>query len=283
MLWIKLCTIDAVTLTGLRLAVAAGLLAPWAWRDWRRHRDRLNWSHLRDAAIPGLFLSAHLITWNFGVRQTLATNGTLIVNLTPLATPFLLAALMGERVTRREVAATALALVGLATLFAADFQLSPVTLRGDLVCFGSMLLLAVYLTLGRKYRHHPTTLLYVTPLYAVAAASAFLVSAFLGKAPSIDWAAEAPWVLLLAIVPTIFGHSLINQAMRHFRGQVVSLASMSQFVMAGLLAWAFLDETPHGTFYVAAAPIVVACVIALIGRRSGDEAPATPASTTEAG
>lgn len=267
-LWIKLSNVDAVLLSGLRLAIAALALAPWAWSDWRRHRSQLNWTHLRDSAIPGLVLTAHFVSWIYGARMTLATNGTLVVNLTPIATPFLLAALSGERVTRREVVATLLAVVGLAIMFVADYRLAPESFYGDLVCFGSMLLFAVYLVLGRKFRHHPTTMLYVTPLYAFAALAALVVAPLVGDRWPSDWRAEAPWVLLLAFLPTILGHSLLNQAMRVLRGQVVAIVNMSQFVFAGLLAWTALGECPAAPFYAAALFVIAAATVAAgAGRR----------------
>lgn len=249
----------------MRLMIAAAALSPFAWRDWRRYRGEMNWTHLRDSAVPGLVLAIHFVSWIYAARLTFAANGSLIVNLTPVATPFLLAVLSGERVTSREVVATLTAAAGLAVLFVADFQYSPETFRGDLWCLGSMLLFAVYLVLGRKFRRHPTTMLYVTPLYAIAGVAAFaaapLTAPLLESAGSLDWWAEAPWVLMLALLPTIIGHSLLNRAMRLLRGQVVAVVNMSQFVFAGLLGWAVLAEKPGFAFYPAAALVVLAGLI----------------------
>lgn len=261
-IWIKLSNVEPVLLTGLRLAIAATVLAPFALRDWRRHRDQLNWSHLYAAMVPGVVLAVHFMTWIYGARLTLATNGSLIVNLTPLVTPFLLAGLSREWITGREAFATLLALIGLAILFVADYRLSPETLFGDVVCFLGMLLVAIYLVLGRRFRHHPTTLLYVTPVYAIAAVLAFAVAPFTATGESLDWWAEAPAVVMLALLPTVVGHSLLNRAMRQMRGQVVSIVNMTQFIFAGVLAWLLLNEKPHAVFYFAAVLVVAAGIVA---------------------
>lgn len=260
-IWIKLSNVEPVLLTGLRLAIATIALAPFAWRDWREHRERLDWSHVRYVVLPGVVLAVHFMTWIYGARLTYAANGSLIVNLTPLATPFLLAALSGEWLTGREVLATAVASGGLAILFVADYQLSPETLFGDLVCFVGMLLVAIYLVLGRRFRHHPTTLLYVTPVYAIAALIALAVAPFTATDESLDWGSEWFPVVMLALLPTIVGHSLLNQAMRRMRGQVVSIVNMSQFIFAGAMAWRIFDEQPEPVFYVAAALVVTAGVL----------------------
>lgn len=260
-IWIKFSAVDPVLLTGLRLVIAALILAPLALRDWRRHRQRLTWGHLRDSAIPGLVLTAHFVSWMAGARMTLATNGSLVVNMSPIVMPFLLAALLGERVTRREIAATVVAAAGLAVLFVSDYRLSSETLTGDLICFASMLMMALYLALGRKFRHHPTNLLYVTPLYGVAGLAALALTPWLSSWRSVDWRAEWPWVALLALAPTIVGHSLLLGALRHFRGQVVAVVSMTQFVFAGVMAWLALGERPEPPFYVASALILSAGLI----------------------
>lgn len=251
-IWIKQSAIDPVLLTVYRLVLGTACFAPWAYADYRKHRQAMSWSHLRDSALPGLVFAAHLVTWIIGARMTLASNGVLIVNLTPIVTPFFLAALMGEHVTRREIIATLVAAMGLFVLFASDYRAGAETLAGDLMCLGSMLLLALYLSLGRKFRHHPTTLLYVTPLYASAALAALAVAPAMADPTPVDWSREWVWLALLTLLPTLTGHSLINNAMRQLRGQVVALVNMTQFIFAGVIAWVWLGEHPVAAFYPAA-------------------------------
>lgn len=276
-IWIKKSGVDPVLLSGLRLVVASVALTPLFVRDWRRHRNALTWAHYRDAAIPGVMLALHFITWLIGVRMTPAVNSTVLVNLTPIVMPLLLIWLTGERPNRRELLATGVAAIGLAILFVADFNLSREQFNGDLVCLGSMLLLALYLTLGRKYRHHPTVWLYLVPLYCTASVVALLLAPVFADDLSVDWPREWYWVLALGLIPTVLGHSLLNNAMRYFRGQVVGLASMLQFIIAGVLAYLLLpNETPAWTFYPASVFILLAGVI-VVGGRSKAEAP-TPNS-----
>ncbi|MEM6798984.1 MAG: DMT family transporter [Planctomycetota bacterium] len=261
-IFIKKSGVDPILLSGLRLAVAVVLLSPAFLRDWWRHRAELNWRLVRDSAIPGAVLALHFITWIAGARLTPAANSTLIVNIVPVVMPPLLWLLTRERITKREALATVVATIGLAVLFVSDFQLNEQHFRGDAVCFGSMLLLAVYLALAKKFRHHPTIWLYLVPLYASASLLCLIAAAPRTDLQSIDWAYEWPWVLALGLVPTVIGHSLLNNAMRKLRGQLVSIAVMGQFVVAGLLAYPFLGELPDLSFYPASLAIVVAGVIA---------------------
>lgn len=261
-IWIKLCSVDPIQLTGLRLTLATAILSPLAIRDWRRHRHELNWRHLRDAAIPGIVLVAHFITWIMGARMTFAANGALLVNLSPIVTPFLLFLLAGERVNRKEIFATLFAFLGLVILFVSDYQLMPEHLAGDAMCLTSMLLAAIYLTLGRKFRHHPTNWLYVVPMFGSAGLIAMVISLFFSDWGSLEWKTEYKWIAAIVLIPTILGHSSVMYAMRHIRGQIVTILNMTQFILAGALAWMFLSEIPSMAFFPAAFFLMFAGVLA---------------------
>ena len=70
-------------------------------------------------------------------------------------------------------------------------------------------------------------------------------------------------ILGLGIVPTVVGHSLINRAMKYFRGQLVSIVNMTQFVFAGMMGYFFFGEVPNWTFFVASLLMAVSAWIAV--------------------
>ena len=86
-----------------------------------------------------------------------------------------------------------------------------------------------------------------------------------GLAKSPGFASVAVLILGLGIIPTVVGHSLVNYAMKHFRGQIVSIINMGQFVFAGMMAYLFFDEVPRWTFYIASALLVLSAWIAIRG------------------
>lgn len=262
---IKTCDTDPTILTASRLAVAVAVLAPLTLADWRRHAAEMTWGHVHASAGPGLVLAAHFITWMIGARMTEVVNSSLIVNTAPAVTPLLLWVIAREKVNRWELAATAVATLGLAILFAADFRASAASFRGDLICLGSMLLFATYLSLAKR-RRHPTVWLYLTPLYASASLATVAAAPVLVRDWSFNWREDGPHVLALALAPTVVGHSLLNNAMRHLRGQVVMVVNLLQFVFAGLLGYVVLAEQPRPTFYPAGL-LVVAAVVMIAARR----------------
>jgi len=271
---IKACRVDAVQMAAYRQLVAAAVLAPLFLRDWRRAGSAFTARHLRGAFLPGAMLGLHFISWIFGAQKARAANASLIVNMVPIVLPFFLHWLIRERLTRGEFAGTTLALAGMVLLALADSRHGGDLVAGDLLCFGSMILFGLYLALGRKNRHYPTVWLYLVPVYSIGGALCLLCTLTVGwfapalAAPITQFPAREPLrevllILGLGIIPTVIGHSALNHAMRHFRGQVVGVANLGQFVFAGLMAWAFFGEVPTWALYAAAGLVVAGVVLAL--------------------
>lgn len=256
-------SLDPVLLAALRLFVAAAALTPLMLRDMRRFPGRLGRREFVATIVPGLLLGAHFVTWIIGIGYTKAVNASLIVNMVPIVMPLLMFVLVRERLTGGELLATAIALGGVALLGWTDFDASPQYLLGDAICFGSMLLMAVYLALGRRNRTFASLWLYIVPLYWVAgvfcfAASLLLVNPF--RAYSLT---EVGLILGLGLVPTVVGHSILNYSMKHLRGQVVSILNLGQFVFAGTMAYFIYSEAPSWALYVAAGALLAGAVIVL--------------------
>lgn len=265
-IFIKASELDPLLLSSARLLLATLVLSPWFVRAYRRHRATFGPAGLRRAVVPGVVLALHFISWVVGARATLAMNASLIVNMAPLVMPFLLRLLADERVRGVEVTGSLLGLAGLGVLAGGDLGAGHA--EGDLFCFGSMLLAALYMALGRRNRDIPSLFLYVTPLYAVAGLTCLVAGlGRVGALSRLSWR-EVGLVVALALVPTVVGHSLMNRAMKHFRGVVVSVTNLGQFVFAGMNAWLFFGELPKASFWPAAALVVAGASLALGGGRS---------------
>jgi drug/metabolite transporter (DMT)-like permease len=81
---------------------------------------------------------------------------------------------------------------------------------------------------------------------------------------------DQPWSLRelglaagLGLIPGVLGHSILNNAVKYLRGQLVSVANLSQVLFAGGLAYLILGEVPDSAFYPSAALIVAGAVLAV--------------------
>jgi drug/metabolite transporter (DMT)-like permease len=195
--------------------------------------------------------------------MTLAANSSLIVNMVPVVMPFLVFLLFKEIVSRGEVTGTIIALMGVLLLGTADFRLGPETFGGDIMCFVSMVLFALYLALGRKYRTIKSIWLYIVPLYFTGGVFCLMVSPVLVRPFRLYTPGNLGYILGLGIIPTIIGHSILNYSMKVLRGQVVAIANLGQFIYAGVMAYYWLNEIPSILFYISAFLIVSGAIIAI--------------------
>lgn len=265
-IFIKASQIHPVLLAALRLLVATAALLPLFLRELRKEPVPIG-QCLRSSLLPGLLLALHFCTWLVAARMTTAANASLIVNFVPLVMPFILLILVKERVTRFEILGTALALAGTLVLFGSDYQVREEYFMGDIVCFGSMLFFAVYLALGRRPRAYRSIWIYVVPIYALAGLVSLVFSLFLVNPFSEPWSARELLLLLgLGLLPTVFGHSILNWAMTHLRGQLVGIMNMGQFVYAGIMAYVAFAEVPELAFYPACTLVVGGALLAMWNR-----------------
>lgn len=263
--FIKASTLDPVLLATGRLLVASLVVAPWFVAAAREHRTFFR-REARRTLWPGVLLGLHFISWIIGARMTPAVNSSLLVNMVPLVTPVFLAAIAKERLRGAELPATLVAFAGVLWLTGSDFELSHEYFLGDLVCFGSMILFALYLVFGRVNRDFPSVWLYMWPVYSVAALVCAAIAVFTSDASAGPWTFRELWLVLgLGLVPTIVGHGSINYALKQLRGQVVGIANLGQVIFAGLFAYLLLDEVPLVTFYPAC--LLIAAGVVLVVRR----------------
>jgi len=272
-IFIRTSTTDPVLLSAYRLLLGAALLLPAYLRARRKHPDyRAGWRGATLWAPAGL-LGLHFISWIFGARETAAANATLLVNMTPVVMPLLLWFIAREMITVREGLGTLLALTGVVLLVGADLRFSGHRVLGDVVCFGSMVLYTGYLAFARRNREIPSIYLYVVPLYTAAGVLCLGVGfgqmAVTGDFSLIgpDLGAELRSIIGLAAIPTVLGHSLINRAMKHLRGQAVSTINLSQTIFASVMAAFILREIPGPEIYLAGGLILGGALVVVRGHR----------------
>lgn len=264
---IKGSTIDPVLLAGYRLFIAGVFMSPLYFRDLKKERKKV-----RDtlfACFPGAILGIHFITWVIGCRATYAANAALIVNMVPAVMPFMLYFIIKEVINKREMMGSAVSVLGIVLLIVTDFKVNEAHFKGDIMCFLSMLTFALYLVMSRKYRNSGSIWLYTVPLFTTGGLLCFTIAACRGVMP---WYGlnlkEIAYILAIAIIPTIIGHSALNYSMKNIRGQIVGVLNLSQFVFAAIYGYIFFREVPGQVFYISVFLLVVGICIIVTKKRA---------------
>jgi drug/metabolite transporter (DMT)-like permease len=166
-------------------------------------------------------------------------------------------------VNRVEVVGTIFTLAGLAVLTGSNLNVSQTSFTGDLICLASMLGFAGYLALGRKNGPRLSLWLYMVPLYFIAGLICLAFSLFFINPIKTYSLSNILFILGLGIIPTVFGHTILNYSLKFFRGQVVSVTNLMQPLFAGFLGYLLFGEIPRPIFYLSAACILGGVLIVL--------------------
>ncbi|WP_227354870.1 DMT family transporter [Haladaptatus salinisoli] len=227
------------------------LLAPLAVTRYRADLRTFSRRDLLVAIVTGGALACHFVAWFESLEWTTVAASVTLVQSQPLFVAFGAWALLDERVTRRTVAGILVALVGMVAMSLGGL-LSGAVVAGQRPLYGNALAVvgaiaaAGYVLAGRSLRQRVSLVPYVTVVYGVCTVVLFGV-ALAGDAP-VALTAYRPteWLLFLAMAvgPGIFGHTVINWALKYVESSVVSVSLLGEPVGSTLLALAILGEVP---------------------------------------
>lgn len=271
---IRASSLHPILLSAYRLLFSSVALSPLFFKNLRANRCDYGWRELRLSILPGIMLGLHFIVWLFAVHMTGVANATLLVNLVPIAMPFALFFMMSERLNFPEIIGTLIALVGLYILVFNDLAIDRGQFAGDMLCLVAMILLTIYLALGRKNRRVVSIWLYVVPLYLFGGIFCMAIAPFFESPLRPYPPREIALIAGLVLIPTVVGHSVLNHSMKKMRGQFVSIVNLSQFVFAGFLGYIFFAEVPELKFYPASVLLISGAVLAIHGmKKAGSKLP----------
>jgi drug/metabolite transporter (DMT)-like permease len=187
----------------------------------------------------------------------------------------LLAGLLGvvflrEHPTRNEYVGIGISALGLVVIGGRDLIAGGTAeLGGDGLALLGALLASGYLVGGRKLRAGMSATMCSSLSYSVAAVVLWVVCGVmrprLGGFEADTWS----YLVLLALVPQVFGHTALNWSLGHYRAVSVSLAILGEPVIATLLAIPILGEWPTAGVLIGGPLILVGVLVGLgVGRRA---------------
>ena len=239
------------------MILAAILLAPWGAPRLVSEWKALSRGELAMLCLSGIALALHLAVWIASLSLTTVASSVILVTTNPIYVGLASHYILGERVGRRTVLAIVVALVGSTIVSYGDLGLSEEALLGDALALLGALLMSAYILLGRTVRRKLSTLAYVWPCYGVAGLL-LLILCVVGRQPMLGYDSTTFLMLcLLAIVPQMLGHSILNWALGHLSPVLVTLAILGEPIGASILALLVLGEAPPATALIGG-PLILA-------------------------
>lgn len=242
----------SLVIAAARLTFASLFLAPVALGRQREELAGLTRGQVGLGLLSGFFLALHFASWISSLEFTTVVSSVVFVTTTPLWVALLAPFTLRERLGRPALAGMGLALGGglfIALTDAGSGGSGSNPLLGDLLAVGGALAAAAYVLIGRRLRGRdaarPMSLVaYIFVVYGMAALVliAFMLAARqtpLGYPPMTYL-----WLVLLALIPQLLGHSTFNWALRYLSAAYVSITLLGEPIGSTILAYFLLHEVP---------------------------------------
>lgn len=269
-----------LAVSALRLGIATVAIAFVA-------RGLARLSRRREIALgfAGIALALHFAAWIASLRYTSVAISTLLVTTTPLWTETYDTIVRRRLPSRTFLAALACAGAGVALIASARASV-PAPIPGHALLGGALALvgsfaIGAYLIIVRDAGREPDgtrlgTRRIVVRTYGWATLALVVAAAFAREGPPPP-SARIAWfgILAMALVSQLFGHTLLNAALRSFAPSTIALATLLEPAIAAVLAAAIFGETLGGTTIVGGVLVLCAVALALATARVPDAELAT--------
>ncbi|OKP92508.1 multidrug transporter [Paenibacillus sp. P32E] len=196
--------------------------------------------------ISGVMLALHFLLWMGSLKYTSVASSTMIMALEPVFIMLGAYILYKERSTSAAILGLGIAIIGVVFIGWGDIGLSADNLAGDLLSIGGTVAVAGHLLIGQKLVARMPSYLYSLIVF-ISAAAVFCVYNLLSGIPFFDYPPREWGIfVLLAVVPTVFGHILFNWLLQYASATTVSMNILGEPVGASILAFLLLGEQLTG-------------------------------------
>lgn len=220
--------------------------------------------------FSGLMLALHFLLWMGSLKFTSVASSTMIMALEPVFIMIGSYVLYKEKSTWSAVTGLGIAICGTVFIGWGDVGLSPENVKGDLLSIGGTAAVAVHMMVGQRLVSRMPSYLYSLIVFIAAA----IVFAFYNLLAGIPFFAYPPkeWgiFVLLAVVPTVFGHILFNWLLQYVSAATVSMNILGEPVGASILAFLLLGEKLNGLQWTGGLLVMAGLAVYLYaGRKKG--------------
>lgn len=266
-LFIRLATAPPVAIAFWRGAIAGmallpTLMLPAVRKQWRAIPLKIL---LAIGAASSITVCAGILFIS-SLQQTSVAASVVLTNTQAIFTAVLGHFIIKERVSSRTLVGLVGAMAGAA--FISLFHGGITTARGNLLALGAAFLGAVHALCLRKLRQRTPILPFM--LAAECAITFYLLLFSRIFAVPLTGFDTASWraLLLLGLVSTLVGHTLLIYAIGYMKAYLVMLAIVAEPVGASILAAIFLHEIPSWQTLVGGAVVLASILLAVYEREA---------------
>ncbi|MDC1142416.1 DMT family transporter [Planctomycetota bacterium] len=229
---ILMAEVPPFALAAWRLCVVALLFMPFTWRYMTSDLGKLDTKNRIWLVTAGILYGAHFSLFNLAFSHTSKESVVILLGAQPLIAAAVGAIWLDERITRTMMAASTLALAGLALFVWHDYSFDSGHLYGDMLVLVCGVAIVGSYSFGRKLRSRMSLRGYLGALYLFGGATC-LVSAIVVQEPL--WGYESHqwgWLMAAVLLPTLVGHSLFHYVVKYVQVFYINLTILGEPIIA---------------------------------------------------
>ena len=259
----SVATVPALVLAFWRMLTASGML--WSY-SVIRPAGKLSSANKKRIIFAGIFLGCHFACFFLGVRNTSIANATLLGCMAPIFT-VIISIFQKKKINKMTYVGLSVALIGGGIIQSGDLSLNNANLFGNSIALLSALFIAITFVLAEEIRQETNSIVYGRSLFFVASITALLIAATAGDSIFNFKAGDIPWFLFLGLVPSIFGHNLLNYAVKYITPTAVSAVPLGEPIIASIFGLLLFGEAiPFGALL--GGPVVLIGVYIIINNQA---------------
>lgn len=238
-IFVKFAGTPALTSAFYRIALGWVCLAPYCLL---KENLKINRKDLLIAIAGGIVFASDITVWNISLLKISATVSTLIANLAPVWVGLLSFILFKKRAGKLFWIGTAIAIAGMVILVGYQNIIGLKFNIGIVLALAASFLYATYIMITSGILQRISTLTFM--FYNMLAASIFLLIICAVRQDNLISFSTTEWLCFigLGVICQVVGWITINHSLRFLESTKVSIALLSQTVLAGFWAILFINE-----------------------------------------
>jgi drug/metabolite transporter (DMT)-like permease len=262
-IFVKLADAPAGVIAFYRLFFSFIIIAPiflFKYKDALFKVSKRDWLF---SSIAGVLLAFHFILWFESLNYTSVASSVVLVTLQPLFAFIGTYLFFKEKVGIIGIISGVIAIVGSIIISWGDYLISGWALFGNLLALLACAFVTGYLLFGQDLRKRIDVIPYTFIVYGISSITLLVYVLLVGDPlvgyQSSDWM----YFILLALIPTLLGHSLFNWVIKWVSTNMISMSILFEPVGAIILAYFILNERLTWTQVVGGAIVILSVAIFL--------------------
>lgn len=238
-----------------RMLFTVLIMLPFGAKHFQAIRtiSRKDWLLL---SLAGFFLALHFLLWMESLSYTSIASSTIILALEPVFVMIGAYFVFKDRPNKIAILGLILALIGAICVGSGDIGLSQSAFKGDVLSFLGTLAVAVNIVIAKQILSRVPSYLYSLIVFFITVVCFAIYNVSNGISftnyPRKEWLL----FLLLAIIPTIFGHLVFNWLLQYVKSATISMSVLAEPVGASILGMVIFHEMITG-FQLAGGVLII--------------------------